>query len=952
MKKGMKRFAALALSLVMCFSLCVPASAQAEDYAAKAGTVEKVDDTWYYYSQNDAEYIFEKVSHSDRGAGEIDGFLDTDDARSQSYAWSAIEYGDYVYVGTCYNSTYGIYWRNVFNMMLGFGKTQLEAMQIARDFVQFMFDDRFDETLAPHGVLIKFHKETGDFSLVYDSKQSSDSAIKTTSCSGYRMAFEFHDKLYFVSLANPTMFLLEIDPEDDGASETCEIAFKRSLSSEGSAKQIAAGVHGLIVYDDEILMCLADEASDGSKWLDGEEHPEGGLIIASKDGRNWRVIADESDLGPSAYHNYDGLMGGGIWDIIEYNGHVYVTVVTDLTDTSTGVVNKQGFALYRGTKGADGEFTWEMMAGDTSKEGVELPYGFGTTYSMACNMWVYDGYLYLGTYNDPMLDFTAIADRGDFSDLYYDLFYSVNLYRMDTNENIEMVAGKANEYFTEVIGNMSEGFGDNANQYVWRMTEHDGKLFIGTYDASVLASAFTQLTDGQLLDMTEEEYLDRLGQLEKLATSFGILEEKYSTVFNKLLGNDAVRNLFNSIQKLVDAGTGKEDPVPAYNEALAEYEAIKDKIVNNSNVPFYLKATYNKLVAEMDKLIFQPADKIFEEISSVIYYYGVNYYMKNATKGFDILVTEDGVNFEVVTNDGLGDPNNHGVRTLTSADNGETLFVGTANPYFGGQMWKTVDTVPTEEPEAVAPDVPTTEDITALEIPVEVVCDTVAEHVVNNTLAGENVTIGDVIETEGVYTVTLTVNVTPYVEEFNTTYGEPVHTQIAATPSIVLTWDAENNVWEAEEDAKVTVEMQEGPSEVFAYTVTFDAGENGTLVGLASHEINKGTSLTTLPSVVANEGYTFTGWKAGDVTYSVDEVKALVFTEDTKFAAVYSLADDGTTTPENPTTPDKTGNDTVTNDTVDTGDLNNIRIMIYTTLIVVAVLSVVLVFEMKKRYKL
>lgn len=697
MKKG-KRILAVILGIVMLFGTW-GGQAQAQEID-KAGTAEKVDDTWYYHSQNEDKYVFEKVSHPDRGAGEVDGFLDEADSRSQSYAWSAIECGDYIYVGTCYNSTYGIYWRNVNAMMLGLGKTPAEAAQIARDFVQFMFNDRFDETLRPRGVLMRFHKETGEFECVYDSKNDSDPVMQATNCSGYRMAFEFHDKLYFVSLGQPTMFLLEIDPSNPEEPK-CEVVFKRSLSLTGQQAQIAAGVHGLIVYEDEILMCLADEATDGSKYLDGQPHPEGGLIVASKDGKTWRVIADEDDLGPSGYHNYDGLMGGGIWDIIEFNGHLYVTVVTDLTDPETGIVNKQGFSMYRGTKEDDGTFIWEMIVGDTSKEGVNYPYGLGTKYMMACNLWIYDDHLYMGSYNDPMLDLTEVPARANFEPLYYDLHYSISLYRMDKDEKIELVGGTPNEVFPEKIGNMGPGLGGNSNQYVWRMLNHDDKLWIATYDTSTLTSVFTQLTDGQLVGMTEEEYMQRLKQIEKLLNSFADLEGKYDSIFDKVFGSDMMRNLFDSIQRFIDANIGNENPVPAYEEFVESYNAFKDRFKfaqKQRGIVEDIQKFYEAMKALNEQFIVQ-MDKIVEEVKGPVYYFGTNYYIKNSVQGFDLLVSEDGINFEVVTNDGFGDPSNHGVRTLTSADGGQNLFVGTANPFYGGQMWKMVSEA--SEPTAV-----------------------------------------------------------------------------------------------------------------------------------------------------------------------------------------------------------------------------------------------------------
>lgn len=893
-----KRLAAALLAAVMAFGTSVSAFAADTTDAAKAGTVEKVDDTWYYHSQNGGKYTFEKVSHPDKGAGEVDGLLDEADSRSQTYSWSAIECGDYIYIGTCYNSTYGIYWRNVYNMMLNAGKTSAEAMQIARDFVQFVFNDQFDETLRPRGIIVKLNKTTGEFSAVYDSKNSQDPAIAATNCSGYRMAFEFKGKLYFVSLATPTMFLLEIDPQEDG-TEKCEVAFQRSLSAEGRAKRIASGVHGLIVYDDEILMCLADEDSTRSSFK--EEHPEGGLIVASSDARNWRIIANENDLGPSGYHEYDGLMGGGIWDIIEYNGAVYVTVVTDLTDPATGIVNKQGFALYRGVKNEDGSFAWTQLSGKDKEGNIvnNLPNGFGCNYAMACNMWVYDGYLYMGTYNDPMLDLAEVPAHANFEPLYWDLYYSINLYRMDSEGNIELIAGRPTETFPEVKGNMGPGLGDNSNQYVWRMVNHDDKLWLATYDTSTLTSVFTQLTDSQLVSMTPEEYQNRLTQLKKLATSLGILQEKYEKVFDAIFGSEEMRKLFDGIQRLIDAGTGKHDPVPPYLEMVSCYNAFKDKITN-AKVPKLLKPLYNELLKALDKTFFQPMDKLIDEIGDVVFYFGTNYYIKNSTKGFDLLVSEDGVNFEVVTNDGFCDPSNHGVRTLTSADDGTTLYVGTANPYYGAQVWKVGTGMPDPDPNPdEMPKAPTNNEVIDLlsKTPVAVKCDKEgAEHTADYALDKDTFEVGTPVKADdGAITVSVTVTANTYVDafkkSFDTTEPEVLHRLTSsATQSFDLTWDAENEKWTAADNTKVTFEVTEKPADPETkFTATFEAGENGKFAdnAVTKVEVAEGDSIKSVPAVIANDGYEFTGWKNGETVYTAADVAGLIPTDDMTFTAQY-----------------------------------------------------------------
>ena len=128
---------------------------------------------------------------------------------------------------------------------------------------------------------------------------------------------------------------------------------------------------------------------------------------------------------------------------------------------------------------------------------------------------------------------------------------------MDSEGRIELVGGRGNDAFPDRVGNMGVGLGSHCNQYVWRMIEHDNKLWVGTYDTSTLSSMFTQLTDGQLVDMSNEEYQYRLEQLRNLAGSLGILEDDYEALF-KVIGSKYMQGMFNSIQKLIDAGTGKD----------------------------------------------------------------------------------------------------------------------------------------------------------------------------------------------------------------------------------------------------------------------------------------------------------------------------------------------------------------------------------------------------------
>jgi hypothetical protein len=57
--------------------------------------------------------------------------------------------------------------------------------------------------------------------------------------------------------------------------------------------------------------------------------------------------------------------------------------------------------------------------------------------------------------------------------------------------------------------------------------------------------------------------------------------------------------------------------------------------------------------------------------------------------GFDMLVTEDGEHWQLVTKTGFGDGFNYGGRTMASTPYG--LFVGAANPFYGLEIWQSGD---------------------------------------------------------------------------------------------------------------------------------------------------------------------------------------------------------------------------------------------------------------------
>ena len=76
-----------------------------------------------------------------------------------------------------------------------------------------------------------------------------------------------------------------------------------------------------------------------------------------------------------------------------------------------------------------------------------------------------------------------------------------------------------------------------------------------------------------------------------------------------------------------------------------------------------------------------------DEIARQIYYIKeIRKMLDNSLPGFDFFVSNDGLNFSRITRNGFNDKFNYGLRTFISSN--DCLYIGTANPFYGGQLWK------------------------------------------------------------------------------------------------------------------------------------------------------------------------------------------------------------------------------------------------------------------------
>lgn len=197
-----KRAFALLMAIAIMLSM-IPTA------AAYNGVVRDEDENISYvpYEQgtySNGGYTIEKISHPTLGSGEIDGILTGDDQdRGNSYSWSMAEAGDYIYIGTCYNSTYFIYQNNVATALKGMGYDNATANDLADKIVGVMFgEDTFDKTPMSEwtAVIIAVNKITGKAEIVFNEREvwAENRDIfpgyppylpNINYLSGYRMAF-------------------------------------------------------------------------------------------------------------------------------------------------------------------------------------------------------------------------------------------------------------------------------------------------------------------------------------------------------------------------------------------------------------------------------------------------------------------------------------------------------------------------------------------------------------------------------------------------------------------------------------------------------------------------------------------------------------------------------------------------------------------------------------------
>lgn len=769
----------------------IPATAMADDSAG-------LTPQYTYNSQNDNGMTFEKVSHADQGLSQADGVVDyTGDGtiapytaglsttgngdRGQSYSYAAASSGDWVYIGTMYG---GLGVQAILNRdMTSLGLTSKQATAL----IQTMYAGNMylgePDGKSAGGMLFKFNVKTGKTKILMSKSTGIDGGKGVIPT--FRSAFKMNGKLYFEGMVMDTNnkdltqqeiqtamayqngfpCIYEVDPANNDkltkVYDSVDVDGFRSLVKGNvftSTRAIGSFGNTLIAGD------LKPTADDKGK----------ALLVASKtpsDPNSYKVIADMASFDNlPAIHRQDVNGGGGIYQVQEFNDKLYVVVCTGDTSTlneETGTM--RSFAIYVGENKGDStnkaDWTWRPLVGDTAK-GAKYYYGLDKSRvsAGACTLQVYGDHLYIGDYNDVSSALQGFVTKSNFVTQATNLEQSVNLYRMDKNENVEMLVGDKNDTFPKGGSTgLGSGYDNHMNQYTWQTTVHEGKMYLSTMNTTTLLEPIAQFTNGDILNMNEKDWNNTVHYLRvflrllwgmgptdpasAIATQSNDQNAKVTTQTMPSTDNPEALVDWARIQAGKDASAAQPQTTDAKSVSsakpisltAAQTKELVDGIKDGSIVPGSLAASGSSDEAsqlfdinnELDNLGSQLSDKgsadfannygevtdAFFSIADIIpdkfkglyemlvkltskanlkAYAKSLPYLAKSKRGFNLFEITDrsaaneGVTVGTVTDNGFGDPFNHGLRIFCDTD--DYMVVGTANPFYGTQLWRVRNT--------------------------------------------------------------------------------------------------------------------------------------------------------------------------------------------------------------------------------------------------------------------
>jgi len=325
--------------------------------------------------------------------------------------------------------------------------------------------------------------------------------------------------------------------------------------------------------------------------------------------------------------DYPHIAGAPIWPNTNY-----IWDLIGFNGSLYAVVTGAGFNVFKLTPAEGGGPAVEQIVGGGT--GAKYPSGIGLEKLIAASPFLisFDGkdYVYLSTLNNgPML----LGDwcRGHMDSAFLNQYCPPAVFRFDAQDNWELVVGDtAGEYAAK----------DKAGNPLPRLGNQRAGFFTGG--------------EGQE-NTSFNQYIWWMAQYGgKLYASTWDM-----SVFKQY----AVIALVTTVLSVLKRGV--DELFPALQSSSTDLSAAM-------RLPITLAEGMASIVRNL-----------FKAIPTTRY---PQYLEQNNPGGFDLFVSEDGANFSPVTVNGFGNAENYGGRVLLPTEYG--LFVCTANPFGGAQVWR------------------------------------------------------------------------------------------------------------------------------------------------------------------------------------------------------------------------------------------------------------------------
>ena len=609
------------------------------------------------YAQDN--YTVTKISNPDRGEREVDGLMPGGD-RENSYTWRLAMRGDEIYIATT---------RNIASALVNLYAPAFAASGISVDSFWSMIDVVTNGDIprndANEGAnIISYNRKTGEFKVIY----TGEKAVY------YRMAVTFGDNVYFGSYsADPTVsqYILKLDKDGN---------FTKVFETMGSVS-----LRANCEYDGHLFFAGADDREVVD--ADAERIPTKMAVLrkSNEDDTVWERVADYKDFGDVAYDDImSSWAGAPIWELASHDGYIYATAPSHA-----------GFVIYKGHPAAKDEkaneygWYWEEVAGlnnGINNPGLSDVVGGepGTMRSLIGSVYEFKGKLY--AYNfDHSFGGEASAFAGflqqvagkDVKASDY-LFYMFN--SLQNPQKVWCLNDETGKF--EELKNFTKLMEGTTNEYIWRLGEYDGQLYIATMDAGIFYGYLTQLTNGNFFNMSQEEKYSKIGYITKAIQL--LVDSKKGEIPEKIAKNLAAK--LESLKTFLDQFVETERIDNNTIMVLINYSGMIQEIVSmiESSISNLPDADNAQSILEQARQAIQEIYNKIDTQGIAMYIYINNTVMINEW-GFDMFRTSDGETFETITRNGFGDKYNYGCPSFLATEEG--LYFGTCNPFYGGQLY-------------------------------------------------------------------------------------------------------------------------------------------------------------------------------------------------------------------------------------------------------------------------